>query len=71
MRTILSFAIILAITLWFILTVFVIIALLDKNFNPGFKSISQIDFRNYLKLSLISVAVLSILLLLKKYFFKK
>jgi hypothetical protein len=59
------------IALWCIITLFVILALVDKSFNPGFKSISQLDLRNYLKFSLIILLVLSILLLLKKCFIKK
>jgi|LakMenEpi03Aug12_release.lakeMendotaPanAssembly.Ray.scaffolds.fasta_scaffold4108988_1 hypothetical protein len=48
---------IISLTLWIILTVIVITFLVDRELNPGRKSISNIDLINYGKISIVMIGI--------------
>jgi hypothetical protein len=48
---------IISLTLWIILTVIVITFLVDRELNPGRKSISSIDLINYGKISIVMIGI--------------
>ena len=56
---------------WGFLTIIVIIYLIHRYLNPGWKSISNRDLKDYGKISLIFFSIFGILTFLKYYITKK
>ena len=57
--------------IWGLLTIIVILFLIHRLLNPGWKSISNLDLKNYGKISLIFIPVIGILQYLRFSIYRK
>jgi hypothetical protein len=67
MSKVLKISMIILLTLWGIVTIFISVALISKVLNPGLKSISALDLKYFLKFSITVVFFLVMLSFARRY----